>query len=170
MSKEETRLQTLKAARERLMEVTPLKRDCGALCGSACCRTDEDGLGGMLLFPGEEAFYRDLPEGFSIAEDKVFKGAKLLTCEGFCDRADRPLACRVFPMMFVEKEGGADVALDPRAWPLCPLMPSGLTGLKAEFVEAAREAAALLFSDSEIKEFMLRQEKLVRDMTRPLWD
>ena len=42
-------------AREMLMDVTPLRRDCGGVCGAACCACDEDGQGGMLLFPGEDA-------------------------------------------------------------------------------------------------------------------
>ena len=35
--------------------LTPLAGDCGALCGAACCQPDEDGQGGMFLFPGERA-------------------------------------------------------------------------------------------------------------------
>ena len=87
-------------ARRILADVTPLKTDCGRACGGACCQPDEDGQGGMLLFPGEEALYADLPEGFSIREDHaVLPGAKLLICDGFCARENRPLSCRLFPML-----------------------------------------------------------------------
>ena len=32
--------------------LTPMRTDCGALCGAACCGTDPDGQGGVHLFPG----------------------------------------------------------------------------------------------------------------------
>ncbi len=46
------------AARSLLEEVTPLKSDCGRICGAACCASLEGEETGMLLFPGEEALYR----------------------------------------------------------------------------------------------------------------
>ena len=46
-------LNTVLAARDLLRELTPLKTDCGRLCGGACCEGDEET--GMLLFPGEDA-------------------------------------------------------------------------------------------------------------------
>lgn len=45
-------LEPILAARKLLENMTPLKRDCGRACGAACCQSDEDGQGGMLLFPG----------------------------------------------------------------------------------------------------------------------
>ena len=48
---------TLKKAREILAEVTPLKGDCGRVCGARCCRPLETEETGMLLFPGEEEAY-----------------------------------------------------------------------------------------------------------------
>ena len=61
--------QALRKARALLEGETPLNRDCGGLCGAACCQPDEDGLGGMLLFPGEAAFYHPMPEGFQIERE-----------------------------------------------------------------------------------------------------
>lgn len=58
--------QALRTAREIMCNITPLRFDCGRLCGAACCAPDEEGDGGMLLFPGEEALYEPLPEGFEI--------------------------------------------------------------------------------------------------------
>ena len=40
-------------------DLTPMLTDCGALCGAACCQTDEDGQGGVHLFPGEAARLKD---------------------------------------------------------------------------------------------------------------
>ena len=45
------------AAREKLKNITPLKRDCGRVCGAACCRPLEGEETGMLLFPGEAEAY-----------------------------------------------------------------------------------------------------------------
>ena len=46
-------LEAVMAARDLLEQVTPLRTDCGRYCGGACCLSDEDGQGGMLLVPGE---------------------------------------------------------------------------------------------------------------------
>ena len=45
------------AARERLSRATPLKMDCGRVCGARCCRPLEGEETGMLLFPGEAEAY-----------------------------------------------------------------------------------------------------------------
>ena len=47
----------LRTARKKLKNVTPLKKDCGRVCGAACCRSPEGEETGMLLFPGEEELY-----------------------------------------------------------------------------------------------------------------
>ena len=47
--------QLLLDARRLVENVTPLRTDCGLNCGRACCAPDEDGQGGVYLFPGEEA-------------------------------------------------------------------------------------------------------------------
>lgn len=154
------------AAREKLASVTPLWRDCGALCGAACCQPDSEGLGGMLLFPGEETLYKSLPEGFHLEE--VPEG-RLLVCQGVCARLDRPLACRVFPLMFTLGQGQGGVMMDKRAWPLCPLMPDGLSGLRADFVLAAREAAALLVLDEKQRAFLAARQREAAEWTRAPW-
>lgn len=50
-----------KAKWERLYNMvgglTPLKHDCGRLCGKKCCSVQEEGKG-IHLFPGEESMYR----------------------------------------------------------------------------------------------------------------
>ena len=160
----------VKAAREKMNRVTPLARNCGSLCGAACCAPDEDGRGGMLLFPGEEACYQVLPAGFQLhADDTLVPDGLLLTCEGTCKRDTRPLACRVFPLMFVSGSGG-DVRLDPRAWAICPLMTSGMEGLREDFVTAARSAARLLMKDPDCAALIRAQETHVKELTRAPWD
>ena len=144
-------LEAVLAARDLLETVTPLKSDCGRACGGACCQPDEDGQGGMLLFPGEEALYEILPEGFSIREDDaVLPGLKLLTCDSVCERKNRPLSCRLFPML--PTRTGAK--MDRRAWAVCPLMESGKRGLNPAFVEAVKEAGRMLYDCPEYAVFL----------------
>lgn len=144
-------LEAVQAARALLAQVTPLRGDCGRYCGGACCQSDEDGQGGMLLFPGEEALYAPLPEGFSITEDdSVIPNGLLLTCEGVCDRQSRPLACRLFPML--PKPDGAK--MDRRAWAVCPLMAGGKAGMSREFVAAVAAAGKLLYACPEHAAFL----------------
>ena len=144
-------LEAVVEARGMLADVTPLKRDCGRCCGAACCQPDEDGQGGMLLFPGEERLYDPLPEGFSLLrDDAVVKGAWLLTCGGSCVREDRPLACRLFPLL--PTRTGA--RMDRRAWAVCPLMESGKAGLQPAFVQAAARAGEILYRCPEHAAFL----------------
>lgn len=145
------KLEAVIAARAILENITPLRQDCGRTCGGACCQSDEDGQGGMLLFPGEEQLYNPLPEGFSVSDDDfVIKGAKLLTCEGSCDRSCRPLSCRLFPLLPTEK--GAK--MDRRAWAVCPLMEWGKAGLSRDFVDAVSKAGEILYACPEHAAFL----------------
>ena len=131
------------AARTLLKDLTPLKRDCGRICGAACCQSDEDGQGGMLLFPGEEKLYPSLPDGWTIEPNgDATPGGLLLTCDGQCDRDARPLSCRLFPML--PTRTGA--RMDRRAWAVCPLMESGKRGLDPDFVRAVEQAGRILYA------------------------
>ena len=139
----EATLAAVIAARRILEDITPMKGDCGRYCGGACCQSDEDGQGGMLLFPGEEKLYDPLPPGFSLSpNDDVLPGAWLLSCQGSCDRAQRPLSCRLFPLL-PTKTG---TKMDRRAWAVCPLMESGKAGLRGDFVAAVQQAGQILYA------------------------
>ena len=143
-------------ARRILADVTPLKTDCGRACGGACCQPDEDGQGGMLLFPGEEALYEALPDGFSIREDDaVLPDMKLLICDGVCERENRPLSCRLFPLLPLPGENGSiRVVTDRRARAVCPLARQGKTAMDPAFIEAVREAGELLAEDPDQEYFL----------------
>lgn len=144
-------LEAVLFCREILEDVTPLRQDCGRFCGGACCQSDEDDQGGMLLFPGEEALYDPLPDGFFISrDDSVKEGLLLLTCDGECDRSMRPLSCRLFPMLPTRK--GAK--MDWRAWAVCPLMEHGKAGLSLDFVNAVKKAGEILYSCPAHAEFL----------------
>lgn len=136
------------AARELLHTLTPLKTDCGRLCGGACCQGDEET--GMLLFPGEEALYsgcafaRVIDAGFSLGGMQ----ARLFVCDGSCDRKNRPLACRLFPLFLKFKDDGSTkLRIDARAKAVCPLTDYGIKALDPEFKQAVRNAYDLLLAD-----------------------
>lgn len=143
--------EAVKMARSILENVTPLKRDCGRYCGGACCAPDEDGQGGMLLFPGEEGLYENLPEGFTLMQDDaVTEDGLLLSCEGYCERPMRPLSCMLFPLL----PGRDGPVMDRRGWAVCPLMESGLKGLQKEFVDAVQKAGEILYACPETAAFL----------------
>ena len=154
-------LEAVRAARALLECVTPLNRDCGGVCGGACCQTDEDGQGGMLLFPGEEALYQGRP-GFSITADTAAGvPLPLLTCEGRCRREERPLSCRLFPLL--PKERGEDIIVvrDRRGFIVCPLLPSGLSAFQPAFIEAVRAAGRALYAVEEHRVFLNRLHTMI---------
>ena len=151
------------AARELLENLTPLKTDCGRLCQGACCQGDE--ATGMLLFPGEEALYADctfarvVPTGFSLGGTP----AQLLVCDGRCDRKNRPLACRLFPLFLKFREDQTPVLrMDARARAVCPLTDYGISALDGAFVAAAREAYALLMENERCAAYLRALDEALR--------
>ncbi len=144
--------ETIVNARALLEDVTPLKTDCGLFCGGACCRSLPGETTGMLLFPGEEAYY-DGRAGYAMT---VTDHGMLLTCEGRCDRQDRPLSCRLFPLLPLLREDGVKVATDLRAKAVCPLSRQGKDALDPDFVAAVREAGRLLAEDERQRAFLAR--------------
>lgn len=164
----------VRAARSLIGEATPLRFDCGLICGYACCKEGEQGEG-MLLFPGEEKLYSSLPEGFSLSPLPQTPGVSLLACGGRCDRADRPLACRFFPLVPLakrEKDGTVrlHLALDRRAWPVCPLMEDGFRALAPGFLEGCKKAARALFESEEQRAFLLGLSDMIAQYKLSLWE
>lgn len=152
--------ETILAARELLEHLTPLKTDCGRLCQGACCQGDE--TTGMLLFPGEKAFYdgctfaRIIPAGFMLGGQE----AKLFVCDGACDRANRPLACRLFPLFLKFKEEGVTkLRMDMRAKAVCPLTDYGIKALDLDFKHAARKAYDLLLEEESCAQYLRELDK-----------
>ncbi len=160
---------TILRAREMLADSTPLKRDCGKLCGGACCRPDDEGRGGMLLFPGEQEVYTPAP-GWATMEPSDFivagKPLTLLTCEGECPRENRPLACRLFPLTPIAAGDSVSIWLDTRAWAVCPLMEQGMQALNPAFVKACEDAAALLWQDGECRAYIRALTGYLEEMTK----
>ncbi|HNW86746.1 MAG TPA: hypothetical protein PLP25_04545 [Candidatus Limiplasma sp.] len=166
----------LQQARILLETVTPLKTDCGRLCDGACCKADETGENGMLLFPFEERFYQKPVEGFAFRlteDDGIHKNGKRLICEGHCPREHRPLACRIFPLRIrvLSEQGGnvnrAVAELDPRAWAVCPLLEEGgLRAMSRDFIKAVEEVGALFCKNVYLLEALLNEQKFIDDSRR----
>lgn len=149
----------IERARARIEEQTPLKTDCGLTCGAACCRTDEDGQGGVRLFPGEAPLYQ--------GADWARIEGDVLTCVGRCPREARPLGCRIFPLTPRRGPSGAlTVRIDRRAFAMCPLAPHGLRALDPSFVSAVREALSIIDETCEGREFLdrwIEEERIFRE-------
>ena len=156
----------LQRAYEALGELTPMLEDCGALCGAACCSVDEDGQGGVYLFPGERELLRDCDWGRVFTADF----APILFCGGACRRDRRPLGCRIFPLTPVRgKNGRWTVRMDVRARAMCPLAAHGLSGLDPCFVRAARDALRVVAEEPEGDAFLEGWYALEEEYRKPLW-
>ena len=128
---------------ELLEDVTPLRDDCGLLCGAACCKGD--GNDGMLLFPGEKEAFEG-KEGYVVRYNAAY-GCDEVICSGSCQRAERPLSCRIYPYFFYNNgEGRVTVAPDLRALGRCPLAEEG-AGASPLFLRRMRMAALVLERD-----------------------
>ena len=159
--------QALKEARTLLEAVTPLARDCGRVCGAACCSSLEGEETGMLLFPGEAEAYANLPGWKTLQTPR----GTLLFCPGTCRREERPLACRLFPLFPLPEADGIRVAVDQRARAVCPLARQGKNAMLPAFREAVRKAGERLMQDPEQAETLrsLQAEQRELKQLRKEW-
>ena len=146
--------ETLIAARRLLNDLTPLNGDCGRFCGAVCCAPLEGEDTRMLLFPGEEAEYSGKP-GWKLRKTEA--GEYLLLCSGSCPREDRPLSCRIFPLLPILSDTGIKVEKDLRAMAVCPLSRQPLSALNPAFVDAVRKAGEMLSAVPAHRQFLLRR-------------
>lgn len=128
-----------------LGELTPLKVNCGQLCGGACCKGDENT--GMRLFPHEE----------STLEIRTSEsGGRLAVCSGSCNRDERPLSCRIFPFFpTIDEKGRIFAELDQRAARLCPMVAhADDIEFDRRFIRAVKKVGKLLARDEECRSFL----------------
>ena len=154
-------------------EITPIRVDCGELCGKACC-DDEDA--GMYLFPGEKKVFDLLsPDWIKIESSDfsyVYGGKKkhvpIAMCNGSCDRYQRPLACRIFPLTpYLDENGNLQIITDPRAKSICPLSQvMKKDELAPEFVRNVERTFTLLMKNKEFAEFMKEYSEHLREFMR----
>lgn len=151
-------MKSLRMARKLLEDVTPLARDCGQMCGCACCLPDEDGQGGVWLLPGEAETLQGAPWARILPGD-----TPLLMCEGQCERSLRPFLCRLFPLIGVRRQGAWQVRMDRRARSMCPLTRGGASALDPAFTQAARQAVGLLGADPVYAPLLRRWAQIERE-------
>lgn len=143
-----------------LGDLTPLTADCGQVCGKACCQGDD--TQGMRLFPHESS---------ALTVTDTEDGGRLAVCSGDCCRAERPLACRIFPLFpYVHADGHISAEIDLRAYRLCPLVTYA-KGVKfdARFVRAVRKVGRLLARDPELLAYMKEVSREI-DTFRQFYD
>lgn len=153
--------------------VTPIKADCGMLCGKACCKGDDCG---MFLFPGEEEVYKLLkPSWLSVQYSDFtysFNGKEYKTpiamCKGACDRFERPLACRIFPLTpYIDNNDRLTVITDPRAKGICRLAK----GLKLDefdplFLKNIKRTFLLLDKNKKIHAYLKEYSRYLDEFAR----
>ncbi len=153
--------------------VTPIDADCGLLCGSACCKGDDCG---MFLFPGEESVYELLePDWIKVEQsdftydfDEKTYSVPIAMCSGSCNRFERPLACRIFPLTpYIDERGKLDIIIDPRAKGICRLAKGFvLEDFSPAFVKNVRRVFLLLSKNSRVRSFLEEYSRYLDDFLR----
>ncbi|MBQ2696481.1 MAG: hypothetical protein IJF61_04185 [Clostridia bacterium] len=139
----------------RFDTLTPVPFDCGELCGKLCCQGDSES--GMYLFPGEEQLFLNNPN-FSVLPTDIVAGGRrvnLLVCDGPCTRTDRPLSCRIFPLVPMYRKGCTlEIIHDPRA-SICPLTHPEASGcIDPVFFREVEYAFRVLVKVPEVADFL----------------
>ncbi len=156
----------------RLLEhVTPLKVDCGLLCSGACC-VSEDEEAGMYLYPGERSMYKNVQTPWLRIEASAFlygendKTAPIAICDGTCNRALRPLSCRIFPLIpYLKEDGRAEMIIDPRARAMCPLAQTfTLADFEPEFVRRVKLIFGVLLKNKNVRDFVIEQSYVLDEV------
>lgn len=156
----------------KLNKRTPLSTDCGMLCGNACCVDSGEEPLGMYLFPFEEEALQGA-KNLTI-EDSDFqineRPVKIAFCAPYCNRKDRPLACRIFPLFpYVDKTGYMQVIVDPRSRECCPLHKLEQNELSPKFVRGVRHIAKLLMCNESTREFLYETSRLIDEELELRW-
>ena len=118
----------------------------------------------MFLFPMEDKVYDLLNPDWAKLEASEFsyefdgkeKKVPILFCNGNCDRYQRPLACRIFPLTpYLDSGGKLEIIVDPRAKSICPLSRRlDIENYNYKYVKNIKKAFSLLMKNSEFKEYM----------------
>lgn len=176
------RKSTWEAIYRLLDRVSPVRYDCGKLCGSACCICDGDessqGAGdfemGIYLFPGEEKLYTMkedwLKWSVEKAEDYEFPNSwhgnvyfVRCTTPPVCPRNHRPLQCRTYPLMpYLNEQGEFSLILSQAKTPYtCPLINENIK-LEPRFYQATYTVWKRLLKDPYIYDLIAYDSKILR--------
>ena len=154
MIKSVIRERTYRAIYRLLDRVSPIDRDCGELCGAACCTVSGKTQGyreqelGIYLLPGEEKIHSKKDDWLvwtvEDAEDFDFpeswKGkVNFVRCKTppICPREKRPMQCRTFPLTpHINQDGELSLVYNDMELPYrCPLIDEEIP-LNERFVQA----------------------------------
>lgn len=160
-----------KEAYRLLEQVTPLRVDCGQLCSGACC-ISEDNEAGMYLYPGEECMYKNENTPWLRIEPSAFlygdadKVTQIAICDGTCDRALRPLSCRIFPLIpYLKEDGKPEIIIDPRAKSMCPLAQTfRMADFEPEFVRRVKMIFGVLLKNKDVRDFVIEQSYVLDEI------
>lgn len=140
-------------------DATPLCADCGKLCNNACCAVTDE-ITGMYLFPYENVMYDNMPPWGKIYDTDFTYGdngeVDLFSCTGVCDRARRPLSCRIFPLVpYAHRGEKLKIIMDIRGRGMCPLADAVKEEeLSPEFVAVVTQAMRLCMCNRQTREFI----------------
>lgn len=144
--------------------VTPLDRDCGTLCGRACCKPGQRDELGIYLFPGEECMFTR-QENWLLWEEQDPREYEFpaswphpvyfIRCTGPCPRRVRPLACRFFPLApHLQQDGSLLLIYETLQLPYsCPLIHQTLP-LQRDFITTTGAAWDILLRDHRIRDLV----------------
>ena len=143
---------------------TPLKTNCGELCGSACCRPGKHEDLGMYLYPGEEAMFTRREDWLAWEEHNPadynfpasWKGpVYFVRCNGVCPREMRPLACRFFPLApHLHRDGKLYLIYETLELPYqCPLITAS-NPLDPGFISIMQQTWQIMLTDQRIRDLV----------------
>lgn len=140
--------------------ITPLEYDCGKLCGSICCQSDQKGHTGVYLLPGEEEMFTgnedwlrwemQRPEDGDFPPDWEYP-VYFIQCIKPCPRDRRPLSCRFFPLApHLLRDNTLLLIHETLTLPyLCPLIEKKVP-LRRDFIETVALCWQELLKDRRI--------------------
>lgn len=154
-------------------DITPVPVDCGQLCDKACCKGDDSG---MFLFPGEKEVFKLLnPDWIRIEKtdfayeynEKTYN-TPIAMCSGSCDRYQRPLACRIFPLTpYINDKGKLEIIVDPRGKGICPMAKAfHIEDFDTAFVKNVKKAFALLSKNKQCMSFLQAYSRYIDEFKR----
>lgn len=165
---------TYRAMYRLLDRVSPVKYDCGTMCGAACCTCEseinvQDKQGeqdcnadfsmGLYLLPGEHKMFTGeedwLSWGWTQADEYEFPDSwhgkvYFLQCTKapHCDRKNRPIQCRTFPLApHITEDGSLWLIYQKGELPYkCPLIEDRIE-LEEDFLRATYTVWKRLIDD-----------------------
>jgi hypothetical protein len=123
----------------------------------------------MYLYPGEEElFLGNAGYNTIIATLEGYGRVTLLSCNGNCERSERPLACRVFPLAPKIDNGMVSVRMDPRGRPVCPLCHQPKSSLSASFTKSVETVFTELLAEPSMLAYLTALSHSLDEYEKPI--